>query len=239
MQEPGFIVSTPSFSGSLSELAQALRSYKLSPKDIDVLALVRAFLAFYERVAARDLELATETLPQLARVVELKVRLLLPRPRLEPEEEEETLSETLESVDVMAELEEAIHFLRRRRASRRLVLPVKLPRPPYVREEPAIRLPLARLAELAGRYSASNYFELAVERLTLAAAMRGILDGLLKFRRRLLIDLSPPGWLNLSVSFAGMLELVKEGKVAAYQEKTFGPIELELANVQSESQEAA
>jgi chromatin segregation and condensation protein Rec8/ScpA/Scc1 (kleisin family) len=128
--------------------------------------------------------------------------------------------------------------LRQRREARRLVLPVKLPRPPYAREEPAIRLPLARLGELAGRYRSSSYFELAAPRFTLAAAMRAVLEGLLGFRRRLLGELSPPGWPNLGVSFAAMLELVKEGKVAAFQNETFGPIELELAEAQ-EGQEAA
>lgn len=234
-----FLVQAASFSGSLAELAQALRARRLAPVSIDVLALVRQFLAYYERVSRRDLELASETLPQLARVIELKVRLLLPRPRLDAEEEEAALEETLESVDMLAELEEAIHFLRARRESRRLVLPVRVPRPPYTREEPAIRLPLARLAELAGRYRSVNYFELAVERLTLASAVQGILAGLASARRRLLGELSPPGWLNVSVHFAAMLELVKEGQVRAVQDEPFGPIVLERLEARREEQEAA
>jgi segregation and condensation protein A len=232
-----FLVRAEAFSGSLAELARALRAGRLAPSDIDVLALVRQFLGYFGRVSAHDLELASEALPQLARVIELKVRLLLPRPKLEAEEEAD-LAETLESIDMLAELEEAIRFLRLRREERRLVLPVGLPRPPYAREEPAIRLPLSRLAELAGRYRAASYFELAVERVTLAAAMRGIVEGLTSLKQRFLGELSPSGWLSAGVHFAAMLELVKEGRVRAVQEEPFGPIALELLEARRD-QEAA
>lgn len=229
----------PGFSGGLAELAQALRSRRLAPHEVDVLMLVRQFLGYYQKVAAHDLELATETLPQLARVVELKARLLLPQPRLEPEEES-ALEETAESIDMLAELEEAIQFLRQRREGRRLIMPVRVARPPYPRDERAIRLPLARLAELAGRYKTSSYFELAVDRLTMAAAMRTIIDRLAVLKRSLFRRLClSEDWAGVSVSFAGMLELVKEGDIRAQQQEPFGPIEVELLEAESESQEAA
>ncbi|CAN5622808.1 hypothetical protein BH24DEI1_BH24DEI1_18120 [soil metagenome] len=39
-----FLVRAEAFSGSLAELARALRAGRLAPSDIDVLALVRQFL---------------------------------------------------------------------------------------------------------------------------------------------------------------------------------------------------
>lgn len=231
-----FIVRCERFDGSLGELAQALRTRRLMPKDIDLLELIRQFLAFFDAHAARDLELASEALPQLARVIELKVRLLLPRPKLEAEEEA-ALEETLAGVDVLAELEDAIHFLRLRREERRLVVAARVPRPSYPRREAPLHLPLARLAELAGQRRVVHYFELAVERITLASAIASILAGLRVWPRRFLGELAPGSWLKTSVHFAAMLELVKEGRVRARQDEAFGPIQLEL--LEAQAQEAA
>lgn len=221
---------TDAFSVDLDELARALRARELSPEHIDVFKLVRDYLAYYQRVAASDLELATETLPQLARIIELKARLLLPRPPKEAAEEaEEALDVALEAVDLLAELEAAIQFLKQRREARRIVLPARAPRPDYPRPERSLSISLTRLSELASRHHASNYFELALERLSVAAATAHLMKALKRLGRGLLADLAPAtDWSSVAVSFLGMLELVKEGKVSARQAGTFAPIELDL-----------
>ena len=222
-----FVVLTPHFSGSLAELAGALRAGKLPPEALDVLALVRDYLVYYREVADGNLELATETLPGMARVVELKVRLLLPRP---PKEDEEVLEGVLEAVDLLAGLEEAITFLKDRREARRVLLSAHAPRPDLPRPERPLKVSADRLAELAARYRPGRYFELAVERLTVAAAMKSLRDVLERVRRGRLRDLLPePDWPTLVVSFTAMLELVKQGEVRAAQGAPYGPIELELA----------
>lgn len=224
----GFTVLTPHFSGSLSDLAQALRAGTLEPEALDILGLVRDYLVYYRRVADGNLELATETLPGMARVVELKARLLLPRPSKESEDEED-LERALEAVDLLAGLEEAITFLKDRREARRVLLPASAPRPNLPRPERPLKVSVTRLAELAARYRPSHYFELAVERLTVASAMKGLRDALRGVRRGFLRDLLPKAdWPTLVTSFTGMLELVKEGEVRATQCEPYGPIELEL-----------
>ena len=224
---PGsFVVLTPHFSGSLAELAGALRGGTLPPEALDVLALVRDYLVYYREVADGNLELATETLPGMARVVELKVRLLLPRP---PKEDEEVLGEVLGAVDLLAGLEEAVTFLKDRREARRVLLSAHAPRPNLPRPERPLRVNVTRLAELAARCKPTHYFELAVERLTVAAAMKGLKNALVRVRRGFLRDLLPRAdWPTLVTSFSGMLELVKEGEVRAAQRAPYGPIELEL-----------
>ena len=223
----GFTVLTPHFSGSLSDLAQALRAGTLAPDALDILGLVRDYLGYYRRVAGENLELATETLPGMARVVELKTRLLLPRPPKVKDEED--VAEALEVIDLLAGLEEAITFLKNRREARRVLLPASAPRPDLPRPERPLRVSLTRLAELAARHRPSHYFELAVERLTVAAAMAGLRGALRSVRRGFLRDLLPqPDWPTLVTSFTGMLELVKEGEVRAAQSAAYGPIALEL-----------
>ncbi|HEX7021937.1 MAG TPA: ScpA family protein [Trueperaceae bacterium] len=238
----GFLVRTPTFDGSLAALAQALRSRQLLPSDIDLCGLVREYLAYYQRVAEADLNLATETLPQLARVIELKARLLLPKPPADNHETEaeEELADTLGAVALLEELEDAILFLKQRRDERRIVLPARTPRPDYPRPERPIKIGADRLAEMASRYRQGGYFELAVERLTMASAMKTLLASLRRVGRAMLHDLLPaPSWEAQVMGFAGMLELVREGKLRAHQNETYGPIELDLTAGQERDSQAA
>lgn len=235
-----FLVAQPLFQGTLGELAYALRSGGIRPRDIDLYRLVRDYLAHFERHAERDLSLASEALPRVAQVIELKTRLLLPRPPSVEEEdaEELELDEALEAVALLEELEEAIDFLRLRREQRSIVLPARAPRPSYPRPERPLRIGVQRLAEMASRYRASTYFELAVDRLTMAGAMDRLLRTLRRFRRGLLGELTDgDDWPTRAVTFAGMLELVKEGRVRARQEAPYAPIELELEEDERDEEE--
>lgn len=229
MEQPEpFLVSLPAFSGTLGELAQALRSRALKPEQLDVLALVRGYLAYFARISRNDLDLASEALPLVARIVELKVRFLLPGANAP--EEEVRLEEALEAISLLAELEEAIAFLRARRSERRVVLAARAPRPEYPRPERPLKVGVERLRQLAERYRGGAYFELAVERFTMAGAMAGLLARLAERGRGTLLELAEhQSWSVLGVTFAGMLELCKEGKLRASQAEPFGPIELERA----------
>ncbi|MGL4609848.1 MAG: segregation and condensation protein A [Trueperaceae bacterium] len=228
--EQGFTVQQPFFSGSLTELAHALHTRNIMPQQIDVLKLVQDYLVYFNELSNDNLDLASEALPMVARIVELKVRFLLPRPpKAEEEAEEELLQETLAAVILLEELENAIEFLRQRRAERRIILPATMPRPDYPRAERPIKIGLTRLAEMASRYSFANYFEMAIERITMATGMKRLMQALRNFTRGKFSDLvESKEWEIVTVTFAGMLELFKEGKLRATQETPYAPIELEL-----------
>lgn len=230
-----FTVLQPGFEGTLGELAYALRSGGVSPSAINLLELVQAFLRHFKSLAAHDLELASIALPNVAQVIELKLRLLLPRPSASKEEgESEELDETLEAVAMMEELEDAIVFLRQRRDERRIVLPASTPRPEYPRRRGALGAGIDQLARLASRYREGAYFELSVDRLTISGAMADLLRSLRRWGRMMLHEAPErPDWPQLTVFFAGMLELVREGRVCAQQNEPYGEIELVLEQVQS------
>lgn len=235
-----FTVQTEVFSGTLGELAYALRSGNLKPQDLDVHTLVTEYLAYFDEIAQDDLNLASEALPMVARVVELKIRFLLPRPPKEKDElEEELLEETLETLTLLEDLEEAISFLKQRREARRIVLPATAPRPEYPRAERPIKIGPDKLMQLASRYSFSAYFEMAIERLTMASAMKSLMKTLKRLQRGRLSDLiEHKTWTVLAITFTGMLELYKEGKLKATQSEPYEPIEIELSHIQ-EKREAA
>ena len=220
----GFLVETEAFHGTLGELAHALRSGSVTPGSINVFALVQRYLEYYRAVSAGDLELATETLPGLARIIELKLRLLLPQPPRTPEVQEDELIETVLALEAF---EEAIGFLRTQRDMRRHLLAARAPRPTYPRRARPLTGQLGRLAELATRRRVTNYFELVSERLTLSHAMTLLRAGLKRLGcgtlQRLL---DARDWSTMTVGFGAMLEMVKEGEVTVEQAEPYGTLEL-------------
>ena len=76
----------------------------------------------------------------------------------------------------------------------------------------------------------THYFELAVERLTLGAAMTRLRERLRRLGRGTLQTLMDArDWPTVTVAFGAMLELVKEGEVNAVQRSAY-EIELEPAH---------
>jgi segregation and condensation protein A len=235
----GFSVQQDAFSGTLGELAYALREGQLSPRHLDLRALVGDYLTYFREVAGGDLTLASEALPQVAQVIELKLRLLLPRPPRD-EGDDDLLEEVLEAVYLLEQLEDAIGFLRRRRSERRVVLSASTPRPDYPRPERPLDIGVERLAELAARRRILGYFEVAVERFTLAQAMARLWKGLRRRRRGMLFELfEARDWPTRTVVFAAMLELVRGGEVRAEQADPYGAIELEMAASRDRVEDAA
>jgi len=219
----------PVFEGTLAELAHALRTRRLAPVAVDLLLVVREVLARFEAFAAHDLDLATEALPAAAAVVELKARLLLPRPPRPPDGDDEAERvRALEAVAVLEALEQAIVALRERRERRRHLLPARASTPSYPRPPRPLGVPLARLAELAARLRPGPYFELVRDRLTVTGAIARILERLRPGQRRTLDELLEDGsWSTRTVYFVGALELVRDGRCRMHQPTPFGPLEME------------
>ena len=230
--QPEFVITQPGFTGTVAELLHLLRTRRIGPAEIDLLALVRAYLEYFYAKSEGDLELATEALPRVAHIIEVKTRLLLPKPPALVDEEAE-LEEVLETVALLEELEAAILFLKQRREERRLILPARAPRPQYPRPKKPLNVSPMHLARLAGKYRAMNYFELAIERITLASTVKELLKRLRRGIRGTLFGvMDARTWPAQTMSFVAMLELVREGTVRATQERPHGDITIELAEEQ-------
>lgn len=224
-----FEVELPGFRGSLGDLAHALRAGRVPPGELVLSDLVTRYLGHYRRAAERDLEGATETLPAVARLIELKLRLLLPAPP-KTVDAEEPLQTVLGTVLELGAFEEAIGFLRERREARRHLVGAAAPRPDLPRRPRPLAGKLGSLAELATRRRVVHYFELAAERFTLGAALARLREGLRRFGRGTLQSLTDArDWPTVTVAFGAMLELVKEGEVRATQAARYGEVVLEAA----------
>lgn len=226
----GYMVRLGVFEGTLGELARALRSERLEPEAVDLLALVRDYLEYFEATAGSDLDLASEALPPLAQVIELKVRLLLPRPpRADEDDTDPGRVEALEAVETLVRLEAAIAFLRARRERRRHLLPARGIAPSFPRPARPLDLAVGHLAAVASRYRGTSYFEIVRERLSVPEAMRRLLTRLRSLGRAGLRAVTAPGdWATRTVYFVGLLELIREGRIRAEQAAPYEEIELML-----------
>ena len=249
----GFHVQLPVFTGTLGELAAALRSGQVLPGEVPLLRLTREVLAWAERVTGQSSAAHTghwadahpDLLPTLAGVIALKARLLLPRPAPEDAADEWSgdygdggLDDVLEGVEALAELGSLVAFLAARRQAREGLLParpapVTLPR----RERP--RNPQGSLARLVrAAQNAVRQVEvplLARERLSLADA----LAALRAFGSRLRVfgfwTVHAGDWGERTTYFAALLEGVKEGSFEVEQPQMYG--EIRVSATQSGYQE--
>ena len=222
----------PGFSGTLGGLAAALRSGRLLPGEVPLLSLTRELL---ERIAAQQFtpDEHAETLPVLAGVIALKVRLLLPAPQVPPSagdsDDWDELDDMLESVEALAELGELVAFLSRRRSERAGLIaarPLNLDWPRRVR--PAVgQAGLARLVKAA--QSAVREVQvplLSRERLTLAGALRALRAFGTRLRIFTFLSVPVADWGERATYFSALLEGVKDGSFSVEQAEAFGDIEV-------------
>ena len=74
------------FEGPLDLLLYLIRKHNLDVLDIPMARLTAQYMAYVEMMRANQLELAAEYLLMAALLIEIKSRMLLPRPREEAEE---------------------------------------------------------------------------------------------------------------------------------------------------------
>ena len=221
----------PGFSGTLTELAAALRSGRILPGEVPLLDLTRELLG---RLTAQRLTEGehTETLPVLAGVIALKVRLLLPRPEVPSIvafDDDSELDGVLESVEALAELGELVSFLARRRSERAGLIaarPLELDWPRRVR--PAVgRSGLEKLVRAA--QSAVREVQvplLSRERLSLAGALRALRAFGTRLRTFTFLSVPVADWGERATYFSALLEGVKEGSFGVEQAEAFGDIQV-------------
>lgn len=222
-------VSAGGFTGTLGELGQALRMGTVLPAEVPLLDITRQVIA---RAQGLDPSERAEALPPLAQVIALKARLLLPQPEIQADADgwetaEDDYEDVLQGVEALAELDELVGFLARRRAERvgliaARPLPLNLPRKQRPAAGPAGLAKLLKAAQNAVREVPAPL--LARERLTLA----GALEALRAFGRKLghftLLGVPAAGWNERSTYFAALLEGVKEGDFSAEQSEPYADI---------------
>lgn len=226
------------FEGPLDLLLYLIRRTNLDVLDIPMAPLTAQYLEYVEAMRATNLELAAEYLLMAAMLLEIKSRMLLPRPPREVAEEEDPRAELVRRLLEYEQTKIAAARLDELPRLGRDIEPVCV----FVAEKIVERMPEASLHDiqvawlrLMKRARLVQHHKIDREELSVREHMSIILrrlagGGFVVFDT--LFDVEK-GAASLVVSFLAVLELCKESMVLITQNASFAPIYVKLADEQS------
>ena len=217
------------FEGTLDLLLYLIRKHNLDILDIPMAQLTMQYMAYVEKMKAVKLELAAEYLLMSAMLIEIKSRMLLPKP-VEVEEEDDPRAELVrrlmeyESIKLAAQRLDAIPKVGEEiDVAAAYYQHISQVKPPEVSLNDLVDawrnvLKRARLNQhhKLGRaeLSVREHMSLLLRRLSATPVLR--FDEL--------FDVATEGIPTLVVNFLAMLELAKEGLIRITQQDAFGVI---------------
>lgn len=225
------------FEGPLDLLLWLIRRNNIDILDIPMAELTQQYMAYVESMRRRRLELAAEYLVMAAMLIEIKSRMLLPRPA--KVDEAEPADPRAELVRRLLEYEQTRLAAQNLDAMPRLgrdFWPVSVTfeklaseRLPQVRAEDL----LAAWGEILKRARLRTHHRIARQELSVREHMSRILRALQAGRFLLFSELflAEGGRLQLIVTFLALLELVREQLVEIVQIAPFAPIHVRLCHV--------
>lgn len=217
------------FEGPLDLLLYLIRKHNLDILDIPMADLTVQYMAYVDKMKAVNLELAAEYLLMSAMLIEIKSRMLLPKPT-EVEEEEDPRAELVrrlmeyeaiklaaQRLDAMPKVGEEIDV------AAAYYQQISLVKPPEVSLDDLVEA----WRNVLKRAKLNQHHKLGRAELSVREHMSLLLRRLssvqvLRFDE--LFDLETDGVPKLVVNFLAMLELAKEGLVRITQQEAFGTI---------------
>ncbi len=221
------------FEGPLDLLLYLIRKHSLDILDIPMAELTRQYMEYVEMMREGQLELAAEYLLMAALMIEIKSRMLLPRPKREDAGEDQ---------DPRAELVRRLLEYERMKKAAAAIAEVPVAGRDfslvdvYV-EQMAQKLPGVEVRDLSEAWRAilararmTRHHKITREQLSVRAHMSRILKLLGPGRFVEFADLFEPerGVPVLVVSFLAILELAREALVDITQQSPFDPIYVKL-----------
>jgi segregation and condensation protein A len=225
------------FEGPLDLLLYLIRRQNLDILDIPLAEITRQYINYIELMQELQLELAGEYLVMAATLAEIKSRMLLPRPRTEEGSDEDPRAE------LVRRLQEYERF--KRAAADIDTLPrlerdvwttsIELKDRGPVRALPQIALQemLIAFKEVVARSEMFAHHHIQRERLSVGERMSDILAqlaGAAGFVAFLELFRPEEGRMGVTVTFAAILELMREGLIEVVQAQAYGPLHVRAPN---------
>jgi segregation and condensation protein A len=218
------------FEGPLDLLLYLIRRQNLDILDIPLAEITRQYMQYIELMQELQLELAGEYLVMAATLAEIKSRMLLPRPKLAEEGEEDPRAELVrrlqeyerykraaEQIDALPRLERDVWSVSAELKERRAV-----------RTLPQITLQelLIAFKEVVARAEMFAHHHVQRERLSVGERMSDILaalgtGGFLPFTQ---LFRAGEGRMGVTVTFVAILELMREGLIDIVQAQAYAPL---------------
>ena len=226
------------FQGPLDLLLYLIRRQNLDVLDIPMAPLTRQYLEYVEMMRSTNLELAAEYLVMAAMLMEIKSRMLLPRPAAVEQGEEDPRAELVRRLLEYEKMKQAAHKLDALPQEGRDVIAISV----WIEREVTARLPDVRPQDLAEAWRALLYrarltahHRVTREELSVREHMSTILRRLGEHRVLEFAELFDParGVATLVVTLLALLELAREALLDITQSESFAPIYVRLAHGRS------
>ena len=224
------------FEGPMDLLLYLIRRHSLDILDIPMAELTRQYMEYVEMMRTQQLELAAEYLLMAALLIEIKSRMLLPKPRREGEQEpEDPRAELVRRLLEYEQMKKAAMALGEVPVAGRDFKVVEV----YIEQAMTERLPGVDVADLSeawrsilARAKMSKHHKITREQLSVRAHMSRILRTLSGGAFTEFSQLFEPeqGVPVLVVSFLALLELARESLIEITQQTAFEPIYVRLTS---------
>lgn len=226
------------FEGPLDLLWWLIRHNDVDILDIPMADLTRQYIVYIETMRAHRLDLAAEYLVMAAMLLEIKSRMLLPRPVFETEVDEnldpraELVRRLLEYEQIRLGARELDAWPREGRDFQPISVWVERMTMSHLPEVSAEALRHAWEAILQ-RARMNRHHRIGRQELSVREHMSRILKRLAEHPHALFTDLFPDayGRSELIVTFLAMLELARERLLELTQVEAFAPIHVRLPSV--------
>ena len=227
------------FEGPLDLLLYLIRKANIDILDIPMARLTEQYLEYVELMRRRNLELAAEYLLMAALLMEIKSRMLLPRPRAQREDEEDPRAELVRRLMEYENMKLAAHKLDALPVLGRDFLTVQV----WIEQAAVQRLPQVRTEDLIGAWQSllmharvMQHHKVTREELSVREFMSAMLRRLQggQFTNFTSLFEVNKGVAVVVVSFLALLELVRESLIEVTQSEPYAPIYVKLAHAESE-----
>lgn len=231
-------VELPTFRGPLDLLLFLVKQNEVDLQDIPIAIITGQFLAYLNLLEVIDVEEAGEFLVMAATLMEIKSRMLLPRAEEEGGPEDDPRLELVKQLIEYKKYKEAAALLEEQ-ADRQLArlprVPMELPAPPDLAQQPLRKVELWDLVSAFGRLmretAALQPSHIAIDETPIHTHMDRIVDLLKRHERLPLSEIfTPPRTRGRLLGlFLATLELIKGRTVWVEQGDPFGDLWLRLA----------
>jgi segregation and condensation protein A len=221
------------FEGPLDLLLYLIRKQNIDVLDIPMAALTRQYLAYVEIMRQTQLELAAEYLLMAAMLIEIKSRMLLPRPAGVETSEDDPRAELVRRLIVYEQMKLAARKLDELPQVERDFSIAQA----WIERQAVVRLPNVHpddlrnaWAQLLARAKANRHHLVTREQLSVRAQMARILRFLQpgRFVEFTQLFFENANVAELVVSFLAVLELTRESLLQVTQAEPFTPIYVQL-----------
>ena len=228
------------FEGPLDLLLYLIRKNNLDVLDIQMAKLTAQYLVYVEMMRTNQLELAAEYLLMAAVLIEIKSRMLLPRPRITDDEGDDPRAELVRRLVEYEKMKLAAQKLNEMPQLGRDFQAVQV----WIEHAVTERLPQVRAEDLreawltiVARAKVMAHHRITREQLSVREHMTRVLRELrtapyVEFQQ--LFDPSQ-GVAEMIVTFLAILELAREGLAEVTQQAAYSPLYVRLTGAELEA----